>query len=83
MDVCFSICICITLSVLVPASVASVYERVRVFSVIDCSLLQTVLDISSCLADNASYSMAGEALTHAVTTVQQVWLYVGMEIPKL
>ena len=36
------------------------------------SLLQTVLDISSCLAENASYSMAGEALTHAVTTVQQV-----------
>lgn len=32
---------------------------------------QTVLDISSCLSDNASYSMAGEALTHAVTTVQQ------------
>lgn len=45
-------------------------------TVIGCSLLQTVLDISSCLSDNASYSMAGEALTHAVTTVQQVqWSY--------
>ena len=36
------------------------------------TLLQTVLDISSCLAGNASYSMVGEAITHAVTTVQQV-----------
>jgi hypothetical protein len=32
---------------------------------------QTVLRVSSCLSDNASYSMAGEAITHAVTTVQQ------------
>ena len=47
-----------------------------------CSLLQTVLDISSCLSDNASFSLAGDALTHAVTTVQQVQctLYVGLYI---
>jgi hypothetical protein len=32
---------------------------------------QTVLDISRCLSDNASFSLAGDALTHAVTTVQQ------------
>ena len=36
---------------------------------------QTMLQISSCLSKNASYPTAGDAITAAVTTVQQVYMY--------